>query len=73
MENKFTTVRELIYERSQYGEGWTAWDGEHRDKIPGTNGLTQADFDVACDCAVKAWGETWKEAVEMPYDGSHTN
>ena len=67
--------RELIYEPQLpkgYGnhEGWTAWDGEICIPIPGSENLTAKDFDKAIDCAVAAWGETWSEAIEAPFDGS---
>lgn len=66
-------IRQLIYEISQFGNGWTAWDGESRDKIPHTDGIGKKDFVTARDCAVKAWGDSWAAAVEAEYDGSHTN
>jgi len=66
-------TRELIFEQSQYGEGWTAWDGEHRDKIPGTATFGPRDFHAARQCAVIAWGNSWQDAIVATYEGAHTN
>jgi hypothetical protein len=67
-------TREIIFEPAtefnDHKSGWTAWDGEYRDPIPGTT--EKSSFAEAVDAAVRAWGVSWKDATESDFDDSTT-